>query len=345
MDPLSQGVLGAVAAQSAARREQMKTATVAGLLGGMAPDLDVLIRSSSDPLLALEFHRHFTHSLAFIPVGGAVVGTALWLLARRRVSLPWLIGFSTLGWATHGLLDACTTYGTQLLWPFSNLRIAWNNVGIVDPVPTLAWLIGTVAALRAGKAFWARLGLAIGVLYLLLGVVQRERAGAVQADLIRARGHHAVRAEVKPTVLNLFLWRSIYEHDGRFQVDAIRVGALDGPRIYEGDSVVKLTPDAFARAIPEGSVLAADIERFTWFSDGWVALHPDHAGVIGDVRYALLPHEIHPLWGIVVNPGAPDAHTPFENYREPTGEAWDTFLAMMWGRDLPDAPDQSTGHQ
>jgi len=44
-------------------------ACVIGALAGMAPDLDILIRSSSDPLLKLEFHRHFSHSLFFIPVG------------------------------------------------------------------------------------------------------------------------------------------------------------------------------------------------------------------------------------------------------------------------------------
>ncbi len=36
------------------------------------PDMDVLIRSASDPLLAIEYHRHFTHALAFIPVGGLI---------------------------------------------------------------------------------------------------------------------------------------------------------------------------------------------------------------------------------------------------------------------------------
>lgn len=333
MDPLTQGVLGSVAAQSAARRENMKPATLAGILGGMAPDLDVLIRSSSDPLLFLEYHRHFTHSLAFIPVGGALVGSALWLLMRRRASLPWLIAFSTLGWATHGLLDACTTYGTQLLWPFDNVRIAWGNVGIVDPIPTLAWLLGTILAVTSGWAFWARVGLVVGVLYLLLGVAQRERAESVQADMIRARGHDAVRAEVKPTVLNIFLWRSIYEHDGQFQVDAIHVGLTGAPRIYAGDAVPKLEPDSLG--LPEDSRMAADIARFTWFSDGWTALHPEHDLVIGDARYALLPHEIHPLWGIAIDPAHPDDHARYETFREPSQEAWRTFFAMVRGHELP----------
>ena len=39
----------------------------------MAPDLDVLFQSPTDPILFLEFHRQFTHSLVFIPIGALLV--------------------------------------------------------------------------------------------------------------------------------------------------------------------------------------------------------------------------------------------------------------------------------
>ena len=45
------------------------------------------------------------------------------------------------GYATHGLLDACTSYGTVLFWPFSNERLTWNNISIVDPLLTIPALI------------------------------------------------------------------------------------------------------------------------------------------------------------------------------------------------------------
>ena len=71
MDPLSQGILGVAAAVSLARKNNARFAAGCGLAGGMAPDLDILIRSSTDPLMAVEYHRHFTHALAFIPIGGS----------------------------------------------------------------------------------------------------------------------------------------------------------------------------------------------------------------------------------------------------------------------------------
>ena len=63
MDPVSQGVVGAAFAQTAAKRATVATVAWYGALGGMAPDLDVLFQSPTDPILFLEFHRQFTHSL------------------------------------------------------------------------------------------------------------------------------------------------------------------------------------------------------------------------------------------------------------------------------------------
>ena len=68
MDPFTQGVVGAVAAQQKAKNQNTLIPAIFGFFAGMAADLDVLIRSSSDPILALEFHRQFTHSLIFIPI-------------------------------------------------------------------------------------------------------------------------------------------------------------------------------------------------------------------------------------------------------------------------------------
>ena len=78
MDPLSQGVLGAAAPKSVAPPEHARIAALLGFLAGMAPDLDVFIRSSADPLLFLEYHRQSTHALIFIPVGGLICGLQAW---------------------------------------------------------------------------------------------------------------------------------------------------------------------------------------------------------------------------------------------------------------------------
>ena len=103
MDPLTQGALGAALPQAANASRYAASAGLLGFLAGMAADLDVLIRSSEDPLLFLEYHRQFTHSLVFIPAGGLLCALVLHHLIGRRRGLAfrhtWL--FCTLGYATQ----------------------------------------------------------------------------------------------------------------------------------------------------------------------------------------------------------------------------------------------------
>ena len=147
MDPLSQGIVGSVAAQQKNSKEKILLITIIGFLSGMAPDLDVFIRSSYDPLLAIEFHRQFTHSLIFIPFGALIVTVFTRLIFFKILSFFENYIFAIIGYATHGFLDACTSYGTQLMWPFSNERYAWNIISIIDPlltIPILFFLILTI---------------------------------------------------------------------------------------------------------------------------------------------------------------------------------------------------------
>ena len=73
MDPVSQGTVGAAFAQSSANKTNIVKVGFIGFLSGLAPDLDILIRSESDPILFLEYHRQFTHSLFFIPFGLSLI--------------------------------------------------------------------------------------------------------------------------------------------------------------------------------------------------------------------------------------------------------------------------------
>ena len=122
-----------------------------GFLAGLAPDLDVFIGSSTDPILFLEFHRQFTHSLIFIPFGSLLVALLIFPLVKRSMNFKTVYLASLLGYATHGLLDACTSYGTQLFWPFSNERVTWNNISIIDPLFTIPALILLGIAIKSKK--------------------------------------------------------------------------------------------------------------------------------------------------------------------------------------------------
>lgn len=307
MDPLTHIVLGANLAHVAFGRRLGGAAALVGGLAAFAPDADIFIRSAADPLLAIEHHRGFTHALSFTPVGAAVVAS-LWLLRpawreRRRWLLLWCAAM--LAYLSHMLLDAATTYGTQLLWPFSQHRAGWDVIAIVDPPFTLVLLAGLAWAVlrRSARPAWIALVVCAG--YLGCGVVQHARATAAQRQLAASRGHLIERSEVMPTLANNVVWRALYRHEGRLYADRIRVGWFSGPTVREGWSLPLVTPADLTPAEAARNERGA-FQRFAWFSEDWVARSPADASILADMRYTLSSEAFDPIWGIrFTPPGAP----------------------------------------
>jgi len=318
MDPITQGALGAALPQAIAT-SRMGTVALAGGFGfvaGLAADLDVLIRSVDDPLLFLEYHRQFTHSLLFIPLGGLISATILHISIGRRRHLAFsrTLLFCTLGYGTHGLLDFTTSYGTMLFWPFSDERYAASIISIVDPLLTVPVLgLAVVAGIRRSPLL-ARLGLAWVCLYLTLGAVQHNAARQMAGATAAARGHAIERLTVKPSFGNILVWKSIYESNGRFYVDGLRVGIA--PILYPGPSIDRLKPARDFPWLDQESQQYRDLMRFTRFSKDYVARSPDEPNAVIDVRFSFLPNAIGALWSIVLTPdSAPDRHVQFQTNR------------------------------
>ena len=334
MDPISQAALGASLAQSFTKdKAKQRSALVIGALAGMAPDLDILIRSDIDPLLFLEFHRQFTHSLIFIPMGALICALAFYPFSKSRLSFAYIYLFSFLGFATHGLLDACTSYGTQLFWPFSNIRIAWNTVSIIDPLFTLPVLVLILIAAVKKNSLFARLAFVYAVLFLALGVLQNNRAEAALHELARQRGHQVERIHVKPSFGNRHVWKLIYEYDGRYYVDGVKL--LIDTEYITGTSIQKLDIKRDFPWLPPASQQAKDVERFRWFSDDFLAVSPQDSNLIMDMRYSFLPNQIKSMWGVEVNKyhvdeNDIDAHVFYEMNGSMDKETQERFLKMIF---------------
>jgi len=331
MDPITQGALGASLPQASHRGEKFAAAGLMGFLSGMAPDLDVLIRSSTDPLLFLEYHRQFTHSLIFIPFGGLICALVLHNVLGRRNALSfrqsWL--FCTLGYATHAVLDACTTYGTMLFWPFSDVRIAWNTISIIDPLFTLPLLAGVILSARRSRPLFATVALCWALFYMALGLVQRDAAVEMGREIAAERGHVPLRLEAKPSFANILVWKVVYETDDRYYVDAVRAGV--SPAVFPGESVQKLVVERDFPWLDMNTQQAVDIERFRWFSNGYVAMDPNNPNRVIDIRYSMLPNEVAPLWSLELRrDAAPDEHADYVTHRR-TGPDTGSRLWQMIG--------------
>lgn len=287
LDPLTHALAGATLAWTATGRHLGRRSLLIGAAAALLPDIDVLIRSTADPLLAIEHHRGFTHALLFIPIGGAIAALPFATKLRWR----WALLAGILAYASHSLLDAATTYGTQWFWPFSRLRVGFDIISIIDPLFTLVLVIGLIAALFARRRIVA-FALALCVVWLVVGLVQRERASAAQAQLASTRGDRLARGEVFPTIGNTLVWRSIYESAGKLHIDRIRVPWFGDATFAAVDAV------PLAIAPQDDAKLRRDFERFAWFSSGWIASSPSDVSLIGDARYSLQTDRYDPVWGI-----------------------------------------------
>ena len=283
MDSITQAVLGASIQGALLGRWQGRKALLYGAMLGTLPDLDVLI-DYGDAVADMTYHRGFSHSL-FVLSGLALLLT--WLTRRFRhnpgYSAQRLFLTLWLVLITHPLLDAFTSYGTQLLWPLTPIPTAWSSIFIIDPLYTVPLCIavgmGLLYGLQDKTARAPALALLVSSLYLgftLGGKYMAEQR--VESQLAR-QGIEAQQIFSTTTPFNSLLWRVI---------------VLDGEDYHEAlVSWFDDAPPQLAR-IPRGTHLASALAdspahaRLAWFTNG--VLRYDQLGdqlVVTDIRLGM----------------------------------------------------------
>ena len=247
---------------------------------------------------------------------------------------------SFLGYATHGLLDACTSYGTLLFWPFSNERVTWNNISIVDPIFTIPVLILIGAAIKTKRKIYSFFSIGWIIFYLSLGFIQYERALSTANDLAESRGHNPERLTLKPSFGNLILWKSIYEHEKTFYVDAIRTVLMSMQlktsyftknkyTVCLGESIKIFDYQEHLPDLDKESQQALDIERFRWFSQDYLGFDQEKS-LVTDVRYSMLPNQIEPMWGLVIDDQRDkNEHAIWWTGRDLDEGQWELYVKML----------------
>ena len=209
MDSLTQIVLGAAVGEVVLGRKVGNKAMLYGAIAGTIPDLDVIARNFTDTTRALELHRGFTHSIVFSIVFAPIFG---WLVSRYE-SYRDFKGWSWLffwGFFTHPLLDAHTTWGTQLFWPF-DLRLAFKTIFVIDPLYTLPFLICVILAMRqkrtsAKRRKYNTIGLVISSSYLALSVLLKGLAYQQFKSALEVQNIAYSEIQTRPAPMNTILW-------------------------------------------------------------------------------------------------------------------------------------------
>ncbi len=172
MDSITQAVLGASIGEAILGKKIGKKGAVLGAIIATIPDLDVALYLIFDSYDMLRIHRGFSHSLLFTLIFTFIVVYGLqkisWAKSIGYIRL-WLFSWLTL--FTHVILDTFTSYGTQLLLPFSDRRLGFDAINVVDPVYTLPLIIGLFSSLFWFKESKRRhipnyIGLLVSTMYL-----------------------------------------------------------------------------------------------------------------------------------------------------------------------------------
>lgn len=283
MDSLTQIVLGAAVGEAVLGRTVGNRAALYGAIAGTIPDLDVLVKPFVDTVTALEWHRGITHSILFSVLFAPVMG---WLVSRWERAASWQqwSWLFFLAFITHPLLDAHTTWGTQLFWPL-DLRLAYKNIFVVDPLYTLPFLVFLILALWRKRADPKRrrlnnIGLIVSSIYLLVTLGLKGITYLKFTDALEEQGISYTEIETKPAPLQTILWTANVDAGDHFLIadyslfDTQPITFHKHPKNHELISEIKNHPK---------------LQRMIRLTNGWYAIkEKDGVLYFNDLRFGVL---------------------------------------------------------
>lgn len=285
MDSLTQIVLGAAVGEAVLGKKVGNKAILYGAIAGTIPDLDVLARYFVDTVTATEWHRGFSHSIFFSVLFAPLFGWLIWKL-NPKSGANWKDWSRLMFWGlfTHPVLDAFTTWGTQLFWPFKT-RLAFQNIFVIDPLYTLPFLVFLIITMFQKRSSvkrrrYNRLGLIISSAYLVLTLILKGFAYKQFTDNLEAQEIAYKEMDIRPAPFSTVLWTANIEVD-----EAYLIGNY---------SFLDSQPIQFV-SYPKNRSLLGDLEtndkivRLINIAEGWYTISKKNGKLnFNDLRFGLL---------------------------------------------------------
>ena len=335
MDSLTQIVLGAACGEAVLGKKIGNKALLFGAIGGTIPDLDVFIGRwlYSNEIQAMAFHRGFMHSVLFAILGCFLFGWIAYRLynsgKRKNTTTQkdwtWLFFWSIF---THPILDAFTPYGTQLFAPFSDYRVALNNISVADPFYTLPFLICLIVLMffnrkKTRRRWWLKAGICISSAYMLFTIFNKFYIDSVFEKSFKKAGINYYRFSAQPTILNNVLWYAIAETDSQYHMTFYSL--FDKKPISEKFISVDKNHDLI-------DISDKNLQTLVWFSNNYFNLSKkEKVGTYKytDLRYPMLnPDDVNTSvfnftiffenneWDILPFDGTPPNKEDFQKFKE-----------------------------
>ena len=225
MDTVTHALVGAAISDCWFRKRLGPVATPFALAMAALPDIDAATYFISAET-ALAHHRGYTHSFVPMLLAAPLFGWIGYAVSARRDGwkLWWLLALLCL--FSHTIFDLITSWGTMPLLPFSNARISWDIVPILDVFLTavtlgsfvlnriLRWervdtflnpLVYPVVHRHPGRqkaGDWiGKIAVALVVAYLLVGWQQNRQTVRIATEELKKQGIAPVEVRALPILL------------------------------------------------------------------------------------------------------------------------------------------------
>ncbi|WP_040249492.1 metal-dependent hydrolase [Psychroserpens mesophilus] len=286
MDSFTQIVLGAAVGEAVLGKKIGNRALFYGALAGTIPDLDVLASYFTDTVSALSIHRGFTHSIVFSILFAPLFG---WIVSRYE-KFKSFKGWSWLFfWAfvTHPILDAHTTWGTQLFWPFK-IRLAFKTIFVIDPLYTIPFLVFLILAIRQNRSskkrqFYNKTGIIVSSTYLVLTFFLKWLAFTQFQDALKEQQIDYRQLDTRPSPLNTVLWSANVETKNSY--------LLGNYSFFDSKPITFETypkNHGFLGSLIEDK----NVKRMITISEGWYTITKKNDNLyFNDLRFGLLSIE------------------------------------------------------
>jgi inner membrane protein len=215
LDSLSQIVLGAAVGEVMLGKKIGNRAQLIGAIGGTIPDLDIFLNSFfTDQITILQIHRGYSHSMFVHLLLALPFCWITYRIYKRKISF----GYWYLAWylmfLTHTLLDCCTTYGTQLLLPFTNYLIGFNNIAVIDPFWTIPFMVLLIVCLfmrreNPKRIKWAWAAISYSMLYMCFTLLNKYTVHQRFENELARQNIQVENLYTSPSMFNNILWSGI----------------------------------------------------------------------------------------------------------------------------------------
>jgi inner membrane protein len=298
LDNITHGLLG-VALGMLRKSDEPASPTDRGvvwatLLAAEIPDVDVFFGRGA--MSGFTYHRGITHAVVMAPVV-ALLATGIVKIFFRKAKFYTLYLWSLLAvLVAHLLNDYMTGWGTRLLLPFSQARLALDWIPIVDLLYTVPLGVAVVLAWR--RPALRRRAAATVVAYLAVYTFGYRGATHFLAEQAVAKhyaGQFVSQSRVSPNMFNPLAWDFTVDLGDRFEQGHLYPLGQAIPTAV----LPKMPEDAVIKAVRSAPELRSYFAQFPFARITYEKRGNGYAVSLGDVRYQMAGRGM--TYGVLLN--------------------------------------------